>query len=63
MAERFIRMYYSGYVDKEIPEGATDDEIYEIRQDFLDLTPQEIGKCMTEDDYLIFPDYSERILR
>jgi hypothetical protein len=56
MKKRFIRVYYSGYIEKEIPIGATDDEIYEIRQDFFDLTPEEIGKCMTEDDWGIYPD-------
>lgn len=50
MAKRFMRVFYSGYVDREIPLDATEDEIDAIRQGFFDLTPEEIGKWMTEDD-------------
>ncbi|MDR2659793.1 MAG: hypothetical protein LBC27_07395 [Spirochaetaceae bacterium] len=56
MDKKFIRVYFSGYVEKEIPKGATEDEIYEIRQNFFDLTPEDIGKCMTEYDWRIYPD-------
>jgi hypothetical protein len=56
MDKQFIRVYFSGYVEKEIPEGMTDiDEIYDIKEELCaTLTAEEIGCCMTEDDYKIF---------
>jgi hypothetical protein len=43
----------SGYVDKEITNYAAEDDIDELRHNFFDLTPEEIGKWMTEDDWQI----------
>jgi len=57
MAKQVIRVYFSGYVDKEIPEGINDiDEIYNIKEELcFNLTAEDIGRCMTEDDWQVYP--------
>jgi hypothetical protein len=64
MEKRVIRVYFSGYVEKEVPAGTKWEEIYDIKEELCaSLTAEDIGKCMTEDDYHVFPDYNETILR
>jgi hypothetical protein len=57
MEKQVIRVYFSGYVDRKIPEGMENiNEIFDIKEQFTDsLAPQEIGLCMTEDDWLVYP--------
>jgi len=57
MEKRVIRVYFSGYVDKEIPDDMTDgEEIYEVKEELCaTLTAEDIGRCMTEDDWLVYP--------
>jgi hypothetical protein len=56
MDKKVIRVYFSGYVDKEIPEDMEDiDEIYDIKEELCaTLTPEDIGRCMTEDDWQVY---------
>lgn len=55
MDKQVIRVYFSGYVDKEIPEGITDEEIYVIKEELCaTLTEEDIGRCMTEDDWQVY---------
>jgi len=57
VSKQVIRVYFSGYVDKEIPEGIEDiDEIYDIKEELCaTLTAEDIGRCMTEDDWQVYP--------
>lgn len=64
MERRVIRVYFSGYVEKEVPQGTPQDDIYDIKEELCAaLTAEDIGKCMTEDDYRVFPDYQYDVLR
>jgi len=52
MEKQTIRVYFSGSVDKEIPRGLSMDEISKMKEEMCaSLTPEEIGTCMTEDDW------------
>jgi hypothetical protein len=57
MDKKVIRVYFSGYVDKELPENMEDpDKIYEIKEELCaTLTAEDIGRCMTEDDWQVYP--------
>jgi hypothetical protein len=56
MDKKVIRIYYSGYLEREIPKGTTDDGIHEMRLNLWDaFTKQEIEKCITEDDWAVLP--------
>jgi hypothetical protein len=57
MEKQVIRVYFSGYVEKEMPEEMKDiNKIYDIKEQLTaTLTPQEIGLCMTEDDWRVYP--------
>ena len=56
MNKKVIRVYFSGYVDKEIPEDMEDiDEIYDVKEELCaTLTPEDGGRCMTEDDWQVY---------
>jgi hypothetical protein len=58
MTEKSIRVYFSGYIEKDIPKGLTDiNKIFDIKEDFAaSLTPKDIGRYMTEDDWQIYPN-------
>jgi len=57
MDRQVIRVYFSGYVEKELPENMKDlDKIYDIKEELCaTLTPEDIGLCMTEDDWQVYP--------
>jgi CRISPR/Cas system-associated endonuclease Cas3-HD len=57
MEKQVIRLYFSGYIEKEIYEETEDiNKIYEIKEALTaSLTPEEVGCCMTEDDWQVYP--------
>ena len=57
MSKQVIRVYFSGYIEKEIPENMTDiDKIYDIKEELCaTLSLEDIGRCMTEDDWQVYP--------
>jgi hypothetical protein len=64
MVERYIRVYFSGYIDKEIPGGIDENKIYAIKEELCaSLTPEKIGIYMEEDDWRVLPGDYGAILR